>query len=225
MGEHVQALLTRMARRSRLPGGGKSAHIQSSSARLVGLVQGSRCSRAVCRLLWWCLFALVTSCFSDTVHYAQRMDEGTSVGWLGANRQGPPPEVGALATRESSEAQCQSTNSSVRGSYSPTLTAQSSAGDCLAGSERRGAQVGGCSRRTWRREQCSREASSRRIENGKSPFQNSPCSRKDGFLSEVYRTRQMTCEVADLQRQIDALFLERRHSRQWCQWKAQRGQL
>ena len=48
-------------------------------------------------LLWWCLFVLVRFChvcFSDTVHYAQRMDEGTSVGWLSANRQGPPPEVG-----------------------------------------------------------------------------------------------------------------------------------
>ena len=36
----------------------------------------------------------------------------------------------------------------------------------------------------WRREHCSRGASSRRIEDDKSPFQNSPCSRKDGFLSE-----------------------------------------
>ena len=120
------------------------------------LAQGSRCSRAVCRLLWWCLFALVRFChvyFSDTVHYAQRMDEGTRVGWLGTNRLGPPPEVGALATCESSEAQCQSTNSSVRRSCSPNQTAQSSAGDCREGSERRGAQVGGRSRCTWRREQ------------------------------------------------------------------------
>ena len=60
--------------------------------------------------------------------------------------------------------------------------------------KRRGAQVGGRSRRTWRREQCSREASPQRIEDGKSSLQSSPCLRKDGFLSEVYRTRQKTCD-------------------------------
>ena len=62
------------------------------------------------------------------------MDEGTSAGWLGANRQGPAPIVGAMATCESnvedSEAQSQSTRS-----HSPSETAQSSAGESRDGSE------------------------------------------------------------------------------------------
>ena len=157
-------------------------------------------------------------------------------------------------------------------------------------------------RRTWRREQCSREASSsRRIEDGKSPFQNSlvqermdscrkfierarrrvtraeevikkATEQKEAFLLEVqeaeHRLKQLELESAawrwsshieaippmptsDLQelemwlstssemhwslrilqplpgsaRWWVRVPQHSRHSRQWCQWKAQRGQL
>ena len=115
------------------------------------LARGNRCSHAVCPIaLVVCVhsFGLVFSClFTSTDHNAQGMDEGTSVGWLGANRHGPAPKVGAMATCESnvevSEAQSQSTRYSIRRSHSPSETAQSSAGESRDGSERRGAQVGG----------------------------------------------------------------------------------
>ena len=54
----------------------------------------------------------------------------------------------------------------------------------------RGAQVGGRSRRTWRRETCSRKTSARCFEDGKSPVQSPPCAREDGIMSEVHRTGQ-----------------------------------
>ena len=71
-----------------------------------------------------------------------------------------------------------------QGSYSPTQTAQSSAGIVKrCASWRR-------SRRIWRREQCSREASSRRIETARAHSKILPVQER----MDSCRTRQKTCD-------------------------------
>ena len=133
-----------------------------------------RIALVVCSLFWFGFLVSVHQ-YID----AQRMDEGTSVGWLGANHQRPAPKVGAMATCESnvevSKTLSQSMRCSIRRSHSPTEAAQSSAGESCDGSQRRGVQVRGRSRRTWRREKCSRKTSARCSEDGQSPV-HVPCA-------------------------------------------------
>ena len=160
------------------------------------LARGSRRSRAtadcfggVCVVLVW--FCRVCSPVTD--HDAQRMD-AMSDSWVRIIK-GPRPksERWPYANRTSRSANHYPSRRDVQ-SGDPIFqpAAQKSAGESGEGSERRGVQVGGGSRRTWRREKCSRKTFAPFLENGQSPIESAPCSKKDGIMSKVFRTGQDT---------------------------------
>ena len=200
------------------------------------------CFGGVCTKLWFGFSCL----FTNTDHNAQGMDEGTSVGWLGANRHWPAPKVerwphanptSRSAKHNASRRDVQSgdPNLQARQPSRPPEKVAMEANEEVRKLEAAVAALGG-------ENSAHAKTSARCFEDGKSPERKESrrkfierakkrvrraeepitkaTEQKAAFLLEEERLKQLESEaaapaalsepvVADLQRQIDALILER----------------
>ena len=138
------------------------------------LAQGSRCSRAVCRLLFVCFSFLFCGC-----PFVREERGPMPKGWTKA------PVLDGSSSKSGKKSP-QSRHQG-RSSVFPSLSAQSPTRASRRGGKRGGLEVGGSSEGS-RREQRSREAPCRGVEGGQSEITSSPSEREVDSLLEFSRT-------------------------------------
>ena len=111
----------------------------------------------------------------------EKMDEGTSARWMGADRAGSASKIGAVAQFEVWEEKPILRHQG-RSSVFPTSSTQSPTRASCRGGKRGGLEG------SWRREQHSREATCRGVEGRQREVTSSPSDREVGSLPELPRT-------------------------------------
>ena len=162
------------------------AILASSTSKFVA--QGSRCSRAVCRLLLVCFpFVVVLSFVRERVPMPKGWTKAPVLdGWVQIVR-GQVPKSEQWPNSKSGK-KSQSRDTKVVPPFFPPRQPSRPPEQLVAEANEERFEVGGSSEGSWRREQRSREATCRIVEGRQSEVTSSPSDGEVGSLPELSQT-------------------------------------